>query len=436
MRLHGFDFFKILLSSRALKNLRPELFTHRFFYRAFFQDRCIDSDLTLRSNTFISQVSNCTRDSSRSRSVNRALVRVHKLAFEFSDLPYRDGKQPVRVNPKEPIMPATSPTQDFASLLTFVGRDAVVAVFAVMAFVTLVSPAFAQDALVDRSTMNTHGNSMMDSGNEMMEQADTASGFAFFELFTSEGCSSCPAADTNLARLAAEATNSGQNVYTLSYHVDYWNRLGWTDPYSDAAFSQRQRAYAQHFESDRVYTPQMVINGAAEFVGSNVETSDRATNLAIEQVVNSAISVVAATGHNVVDVQWESTGLQQGDVINVALVQDSGRQQVTRGENARRDLSHVNIVRNLRTINEPAAAGSTQVAIPSDFELAGFHVVAFVQSSSNRIRAAGRSRINAMQHEATHGTEMHSMENHDMHHESMTHSDRIMDDAKMSEKRR
>jgi len=122
-----------------------------------------------------------------------------------------------------------------------------------------------------------------------MEDSLSSKPFVLIELFTSEGCSSCPSADKNLEKIAAQAKASGQNIYTLSYHVDYWDYLGWKDPYATKQFSDRQRAYASQFKSSRIYTPQMIVNGKTEFVGSNQKTSQQAiTNkkLAVEKMLD------------------------------------------------------------------------------------------------------------------------------------------------------
>lgn len=219
-----------------------------------------------------------------------------------------------------------------------------------------------------------------------------AKNFAFIELFTSEGCSSCPSADENLERIAASAAASGQEVYTLSYHVDYWNYLGWKDPYSDPSFSARQRQYARQFKSTRVYTPQMVVNGQAEFVGSKTKISDQAVKAALLQEAASAVSVDAVLRSNKVNVNWKAKGIKATDVVNIVLVQNSGQQKVGRGENARRRLTHVNIVRQLKTIEQPGAGGEIQFDVPPKFAAADFHVVAFTQSGAV-VTSASKSKI-------------------------------------------
>ena len=216
--------------------------------------------------------------------------------------------------------------------------------------------------------------------------------FAFIELFTSEGCSSCPSADKNLERIAASAAAAGKEVYTLSYHVDYWNYLGWKDPYSDPSFSVRQRQYGRKFEADRVYTPQMIVNGKTEFVGSNQKLSDRAVKVALSEDTKSAVSVNAVVQADKINVNWKATGITAKDVVNVVLVQNAGQQKVGRGENARRNLTHVNIVRQFKTVEKPGAAGEVQLDAPKGFAPSEFHVVAFTQSG-DAVTSAAKSKI-------------------------------------------
>src|SRR6185369_6535980 len=90
-------------------------------------------------------------------------------------------------------------------------------------------------------------------------------GIAVVELFTSEGCSSCPPADDALA--AADKAYTG-HVYVLGFHVDYWDRLGWKDPFSNASWTERQNRYAGKFDLTSIYTPQAVVNGTTQFTGS------------------------------------------------------------------------------------------------------------------------------------------------------------------------
>src|SRR5689334_4635092 len=96
------------------------------------------------------------------------------------------------------------------------------------------------------------------------------------ELFTSEGCSSCPPADALLARLEKNQPVAGAEVIPLALHVDYWNHLGWADPFSSHQFSERQGEYAAVFGNDSVYTPQMVVDGVREFNGSNSSLAQEA----------------------------------------------------------------------------------------------------------------------------------------------------------------
>src|SRR3954462_2451752 len=110
----------------------------------------------------------------------------------------------------------------------------------------------------------------------VMANAESGRTPVIVELFTSEGCSSCPPADLLLNHLQQAQPVPGVQVISLSEHVDYWNQLGWTDPFSSAGFSERQKQYANIFRGDGVFTPQMVVDGKSQLVGSDSQKALRA----------------------------------------------------------------------------------------------------------------------------------------------------------------
>lgn len=195
-----------------------------------------------------------------------------------------------------------------------------------------------------------------------VEAEEPARGFAVIELFTSEGCSSCPPADRLLERLDAWAAQNDQPVFALSFHVDYWNRLGWTDPYSSPDFTQRQRIYAAAAGARSVYTPQMIVNGSDGFVGSDAKLATQAVAdaLAVPQQADLEIARLPG-GPETVQFEYRSRGLADA-TLSIALVQAAGTQDVPRGENTGRRLRHINIVRSFRTA-EPAASGAGRASI-------------------------------------------------------------------------
>lgn len=166
------------------------------------------------------------------------------------------------------------------------------------------------------------------------------------ELFTSEGCSSCPPADQILALVAAHGNVSGVPVITLSEHVDYWNYLGWRDPFSRAAFSQRQQNYARRFRLESAYTPQLVVDGATELLGSDAKRASAAIAAAASAAKTPVRVQVASTGNNKFSVHVEAPAAAGSEIL-AALVTDSAVSEVNRGENSGRRLSHASVVRDL-----------------------------------------------------------------------------------------
>jgi hypothetical protein len=175
-------------------------------------------------------------------------------------------------------------------------------------------------------------------------------GTALVELFTSEGCSSCPPADELLERLVREADGSGRRVYGLSFHVDYWDRLGWRDPFSSAASTHRQEAYARRFELASLYTPQMIVNGAREFVGSraSVARAEIDASLSRPSDVTPRVSVTASGPE--IRVRCAVPRSPRGSTLSVAWVQSRAVSSPDRGENGGRTLRHVNVVRDFQTV--------------------------------------------------------------------------------------
>lgn len=219
--------------------------------------------------------------------------------------------------------------------------------------------------------------------------------FALMELFTSEGCSSCPPADRVLARIAADADKSGKAVFALSFHVDYWNELGWKDPFSRPEFSQRQRNYAD-FLSGRVYTPQMIVNGAREFVGSREDLARKAMDSALAQPGSVAIAVDAVfEGDGILRVSYRTSGHGSGDVLDVALAESGLFVEVKAGENRGRTLRHAGVVRAFRSlILDERGSGSVRIAFPPGMRRNGAVIVAYAHKADfPGVTGAARARV-------------------------------------------
>ncbi|MDQ3135304.1 MAG: DUF1223 domain-containing protein [Acidobacteriota bacterium] len=223
------------------------------------------------------------------------------------------------------------------------------------------------------------------------------------ELFTSEGCSSCPPADEVLANFEQRQPFPGVEIIALGQHVDYWNRLGWTDPFSAAAFSERQGEYADAFSRDGVYTPQMIVDGQAEFPGGNQAKARTAiTNAAKSPKAEITVSrSPASSGSSAVTLQVsveKLPAITAGDEAEVmlALTESDLSTSVPRGENAGRRLRHASVVRQLVPIGS-AQAGTSFAARPTltlnrDWRRKNLRAVIFIQERESR-RVLGAASI-------------------------------------------
>jgi hypothetical protein len=194
----------------------------------------------------------------------------------------------------------------------------------------------------------------------LLRASDSARSTVLVELFTSEGCSSCPPADGVLAHLDHQPV-SGVDIVVMAEHVDYWNHLGWVDAYSSPLYSARQQRYATRFKLESVYTPQMVIDGRTQVLGSD------------SYKITSAIEQAALTPRAAVHIERSETPSEEqadaarvylsvqsvpaslrGETFDVllALTESGLASYVTRGENLGRTLKHTGVVRNLLSVTE------------------------------------------------------------------------------------
>ncbi len=218
---------------------------------------------------------------------------------------------------------------------------------------------------------------------------------AVVELFTSQGCSSCPPADRLLSKLAHDAQSKGGSqgkVIPLSFHVDYWNSIGWTDPFSSSRWSQRQQAYAARvFHTNRIYTPQVVVNGHAECVGNSERdvASRIAEALSTDPAarINLAVGPPTPDGHLKVNVGAKlARAVAAGDLDLWVAVYESGLStDVKAGENASRVLRNDRVVRRLeKAFTLPGTAGAEKageivLGIDKRWKVDSLGVAAFLQ---------------------------------------------------------
>ena len=202
------------------------------------------------------------------------------------------------------------------------------------------------------------------------------------ELFTSEGCSSCPPADELLRKVRVQQPVDGVELITLSEHVDYWDYIGWKDPNATAKLTARQNEYANHFRARGSYTPQMVVDGEFEFVGSDSRSLARA----IEQSVKRPKIPLRLA------VKGQSLSITAGEApvgaeVIVAVTQHDVASSVTRGENQGRRLVHDSVVRHWQSLGN--AKVSMEIELP---EVTADSAVVFLQDRRSR-RVLGAATI-------------------------------------------
>lgn len=236
----------------------------------------------------------------------------------------------------------------------------------------------------------------------MLAQADDRRVPVIVELFTSEGCSSCPPADNLLARMERTQPVPGAHVIALEEHVDYWNQLGWIDPFSAPQYRARQNDYALKFHVDSVYTPQLVVNGQAAFVGDDANRAYQEIGNAAQAQSTTVDLKAQGNTHDpeLVDLSVrlsnpKSAKLQDSNVY-LAVTESELTSNVSRGENSGRLLRHSSVVRSFGVIARLDAHGAntgqivSTLRLPREWRRENVHAVVFVQErESFRITGAG-----------------------------------------------
>ncbi|MGH9498752.1 MAG: DUF1223 domain-containing protein [Terriglobales bacterium] len=205
------------------------------------------------------------------------------------------------------------------------------------------------------------------------------------ELFTSEGCSSCPPADAFLQNLDGQPV-AGAEMIVLSEHVDYWNYIGWNDPYSARFFSDRQSAYAKRFDLDGAYTPQMVVDGSTEFVGSDAGLARRAFEGALAaQKTPMRLSGISLGPGNLLKAHVETDAVPSDTEVLLAVALNHAESRVLHGENGGRTLNHTAVVRAMVKIGNAVQgqpfSRDAEVKLEPGLAAGNLRVIAFLQEA-------------------------------------------------------
>jgi hypothetical protein len=206
------------------------------------------------------------------------------------------------------------------------------------------------------------------------------------ELFTSEGCSDCPPADRVLDTFYRTQPVAGADLIVLSEHVDYWDRLGWRDPFSSPIFTQRQQEYVKQMHLDSAYTPELVVDGQSDVVGSD-ERQAQAAIVRAESHTKFPIHLTAQRQGADAKIEVGVSAAARGMDVFVALAEDHAQSQVLRGENSGHTLRYVAVVTNLLFAGKTDVQGTftKEVSLPlKEGGNGGWRVVAFLQEPGSK----------------------------------------------------
>jgi hypothetical protein len=218
--------------------------------------------------------------------------------------------------------------------------------------------------------------------------------FVLLELFTSEGCPTCPPADANLARIESEQPIAGTEIVTLALHVDYWNSVTWKDKYSSPIFSRRQQLYTHALKTYSNFTPQMFVDGRAQLIGSDMSKARKALTEATK-TQKAIVEIVPAADKFKVEIT--NVPAHENATVFLAVAEDNLASGVRGSGNSVIKPAHVSVVRELKSVGMLTAGQSSLeiefvLPIQSDWKKENLKLIVFVQENLSR-RVLGVSRI-------------------------------------------
>ncbi|MFT5170862.1 MAG: hypothetical protein ACI9BD_000632 [Candidatus Marinamargulisbacteria bacterium] len=228
--------------------------------------------------------------------------------------------------------------------------------------------------------------------------ASLGGGVAVVELFTSEGCSSCPPADKLFSTLVKKQQ---ENVFLLGFHVDYWDYLGWTDENSDRQYTRRQRAYGRAFNLKSVYTPQIVVNGKSHMVGSKKSAVLGAISDQLAKPAKFRLTLRLTQEPGKKDgfftVRYKVYPFRAGMRLNIAMVERSIRKKIRGGENSGLELRHNNVVRQFVQVPVSKPTGWAKIKVPEKWRKKRLSLIGYLQDKESfEILSADRVNQSAL----------------------------------------
>ena len=226
--------------------------------------------------------------------------------------------------------------------------------------------------------------------------SQTPKPFAVVELFTSEGCSTCPPAEKLLSDIHADSEKNHKNIFFLEYHVDYWNNKGWKDPFSSFQYTLRQKNYTSVLNEESIYTPMMIVNGQVSFTGSDEAKAKSAIATALSEVESLQLKVIIdSTKRDTAFVSFQSSKTDKNFFIRIAITENQLVSKIGKGENSGLTLTHDHVVRVFFSGEVKGEKAQLKIPLKKFVPKRNCELVAFIQHKQTmKILAAARDTFN------------------------------------------